>query len=159
MGLHLQFATVGNSLQQFATSPDLLCRDVCRLWTFRVSRLPRQWVWTRSCSDELPWTMTFLKSKFWYVTINHQPVVPAEQNRNGKLETPWNAVKCNMVQFNTEVLSANSLPNFAFFLQVEVENTLGNVEVAAAQARAVALSKVSASISQSWVSKSGIESE
>ena len=36
---------------------------------------------------------------------------------------------------------------------------LGNVEVAAAKARGVAVSKVSASISQRCVARSGIESE
>ena len=42
-GLHLQFATVCNSLQQLEML-DLLSRDVCRLWTWRLIGLPRQWV-------------------------------------------------------------------------------------------------------------------
>ena len=51
--------------------------------------------------------------------------------------------------------------SFAFFLQGEVENTPGNVEVAAAQARAVAFEQgyITASIRQSCVAKLGIESE
>ena len=78
---------------------------------------------------------------------------------NGKLEPPWNAVKCNMVQVKYWDSECKQSSSFAFFLQVEVENTPGNVEVAAAQARAVALNKVSASISQSCVAKLGVESE
>ena len=64
-----------------------------------------------------------------------------------------------MVQVKHGDSECKQSSSFAFFLQGEVENTPGNVEVAAAQARAVALNKVSVSISQSCVSKSGIESE
>ena len=59
----------------------------------------------------------------------------------------------------TEILSARSLQVLFSLLQGEVGNTWGNVEVAAAKARAVAVSKVSASISQRCVARSGIESE
>ena len=96
------------SLQQLATSPDLLClaRMSCH----------ERWHFSNPNSDILPpWTK---KQKNWKIT-------------------------CNMVKVKHWDSECKQSSSFALFLQGEVENTPGNVEVAAAQARAVALNKVS----------------
>ena len=85
-----------------------------------------------------------------------QCVVPAEQK---DVENLQNASKCDMVQMKQSDSECKTSSSFAFFLQVEFELTPSTAEVGAAQARAVGLNKVSASISQSCVPKSGVESE
>ena len=136
----------------------LLSRDVCRLWTWRRIRVPRQWVWTCLNKVLLGWVaMNDDISQIQILICYHQSSAHRSSwtERNGKLEPPWNAVKCNMVQVKHWDSECKQSSSFAFFLQGEVENTPGNVEVAAAQARAVALNKVSASISQSWIQSRG----